>query len=244
MRTSELAKQVGVHPNTVRLYEEWGYLPSIPRDHAGHREFTEKHVEQMQLARFTLHDAPRSGPQLKESYKELVWLASEDNLQLAIIQGRKHLTMVKSAHGQANDALAFLRDTLPERLAQLAVPPLHIHQAAILIEISVPVLRRWEHYKLIRIPRNPKNKYRIYGRNEIGWLLVIQSLRQAGYKISACRNLIKQHQKVNDRQKSGLPADNSNSLCDAVEGCISLFIEHEAHTNKVLDQLQRMTTVV
>jgi hypothetical protein len=49
---------------------------------------------------------------------------------------------------------------------------------------------------------------------------------------------------VNNRLKSGLPAGNSNSLCDAVEGCISLFIEHEAHTNKVLDQLQRMTTVV
>jgi DNA-binding transcriptional MerR regulator len=25
LRTSDLAKAVGVHPNTVRLYEEWGY---------------------------------------------------------------------------------------------------------------------------------------------------------------------------------------------------------------------------
>jgi len=30
MRTSDIAKAVGVHPNTVRLYEEWGFLPPIP----------------------------------------------------------------------------------------------------------------------------------------------------------------------------------------------------------------------
>jgi DNA-binding transcriptional MerR regulator len=232
MRTSELAKQFGVHPNTIRLYEEWGYLPPIPRDPAGQRIFTEKHVEQMRLARCILHEAPRSGPQFKASYKEMVWLACADQLQLAITQARKHLTMVKSAQGHATDALAFLRDTLPEHVAHLAVPPLNIQQAAALIGISVPILRRWEHFQLIHIPRNPTNKYRIFGRDEIGWLLVIQSLRQAGSKISACHKLIDQYQK-----------DNKRSLCDAIDGCILLFIEHEAHTNKVIDQLQRMTTL-
>jgi DNA-binding transcriptional MerR regulator len=231
MRTSELAKYFGVHPNTVRLYEEWGYLPPIPRDHTGQREFTEKHVEQMRLARCVLHDAPRSGSQFKESHKELVWLACADQLQLAITQARKHLTMVRTAQERANDALSFLRGTLPERLAQLAAPPLHIHQAAALVEISVPILRRWEYFKLIRIPRNSKNKYRIFGRDEIGWLLVIQTLRQAGYKISDCQNLIRQYHKGN------------NSLCDAIERCIRLFVEHEAHTNKVIDQLQQMAAL-
>ncbi len=30
LTTSRVAKAVGVHPNTVRLYEQFGFLPSIP----------------------------------------------------------------------------------------------------------------------------------------------------------------------------------------------------------------------
>ena len=35
LRTSDIAQAVGVHPNTVRLYEDWGYIPPAPR---GRRE--------------------------------------------------------------------------------------------------------------------------------------------------------------------------------------------------------------
>lgn len=31
LRTSQIAKDLGVHVNTIRLYEEWGLLPEIPR---------------------------------------------------------------------------------------------------------------------------------------------------------------------------------------------------------------------
>jgi hypothetical protein len=31
MKTSDIAKALGVHVNTVRLYEEAGFLPAIPR---------------------------------------------------------------------------------------------------------------------------------------------------------------------------------------------------------------------
>jgi DNA-binding transcriptional MerR regulator len=243
MRTSELAKLFGVHPNTVRLYEEWGYLPPIPRDHSGQRAFTEKHVEQMRLARCTLHDAPHSGPQLKESYKELVWLACVGRLQFAITQARKHLAMIKSAHERANQALLFLRGAFPEGIAQLANPPLQIHQAASFIDVSVPVLRRWELYGLIRVPRNPNNNYRIYGRNEVGWLLVVRSLRQAGYTISSCKSLINPYQEGNSFPEPPFFYTH-DSLWDVIVECISLFIEHEEHTNAVLEQLHRMTTIV
>ena len=43
LRTSDVAKAVDVHPNTVRLYEEWGFLPSVPRSPSGYRLFTDYH---------------------------------------------------------------------------------------------------------------------------------------------------------------------------------------------------------
>ncbi|MBL7200262.1 MAG: MerR family DNA-binding transcriptional regulator [Anaerolineae bacterium] len=42
LRTSDIARAVGAHPNTVRLYEEWGFLPPIPRSPAGYRMYTEE----------------------------------------------------------------------------------------------------------------------------------------------------------------------------------------------------------
>jgi DNA-binding transcriptional MerR regulator len=228
MRTAEFANLFGVHPNTVRLYEEWGYLPPIPRDGLGQRVFEEGHVAQMRLARQTLHDAPRCGPEWKEVYKALVWLACGGQAQTAITQARKHLAVVKVARERAVDALAFLKGTLPERIAQLVTPPLSIQQAAVLIDVSVPVLRRWESYELIEVSRNPHNKYRMYGADEIGWLLVVRTLRQAGYTVAACRRSLEAHQA------------NQPDLVAVIAACIDLFQGHETHTQAVLEQLQQI----
>lgn len=50
-KTSEIAAAIGVHPNTVRLYEELGLIPKPQRLPNGYRVFTELHVEQFRLAR-------------------------------------------------------------------------------------------------------------------------------------------------------------------------------------------------
>lgn len=50
-RTSEVAKIIGIHPNTVRKYEESGLIPKAKRKPNGYRMFTEFHLEQLRLAR-------------------------------------------------------------------------------------------------------------------------------------------------------------------------------------------------
>lgn len=49
--TSEVAKIIGIHLNTVRLYEEWELIPKVERKANGYRIFTEFHLEQMRLVR-------------------------------------------------------------------------------------------------------------------------------------------------------------------------------------------------
>jgi hypothetical protein len=44
----------GIHPNTVRLYEELGLIPKPERKENGYRIFTDFHMEQIQLARTAL----------------------------------------------------------------------------------------------------------------------------------------------------------------------------------------------
>ena len=49
--TTEVAKIIGIHPNTVRMYEEWGLIPLAERKPNGYRVFTDFHIEQLRLAR-------------------------------------------------------------------------------------------------------------------------------------------------------------------------------------------------
>ena len=51
--TTEVAKIIGIHPNTVRMYEEWGLIPLAERKPNGYRIFTDFHIEQLRLARIT-----------------------------------------------------------------------------------------------------------------------------------------------------------------------------------------------
>ena len=50
-KTSEVATIIGIHPNTVRLYEEWGLISKPHRKENGYRVFTDFHIQQMRLAR-------------------------------------------------------------------------------------------------------------------------------------------------------------------------------------------------
>ena len=52
--TSEIAEIMGIHPNTVMLYEKWGYIAPVQRKENGYRVYTETHLEQMKLVRMAL----------------------------------------------------------------------------------------------------------------------------------------------------------------------------------------------
>ena len=49
--TNQIAKIIGIHPNTVRMYEEWGLIPLAERKSNGYRIFTDFHIQQLRLAR-------------------------------------------------------------------------------------------------------------------------------------------------------------------------------------------------
>jgi|GEM_PF-3567542 DNA-binding transcriptional MerR regulator len=53
-RTSEVAQMIGIHPNTVRLYEELELIPKPLRKENRYRVFTDIHLEQFRLARTAL----------------------------------------------------------------------------------------------------------------------------------------------------------------------------------------------
>ena len=184
LRTSEIASAVGVHPNTVRLYEEWGFLAPVPRNASGYRLFTASHLEQMRLARLALHGG-WPGRTIKQSALTLVRQAASGDLGGALEQAYGHLALVQAERAQAEAAAGLLERWASGTPADATVEPVHIGRASRILDVSADMLRNWERSGLLWVPRDPNNAYRLYGAPEIGRLRVIRMLLRAGYSTMA-----------------------------------------------------------
>jgi DNA-binding transcriptional MerR regulator len=189
LRTSDIARAVGVHPNTVRLYEEWGFLPPIPRSASGYRLFTDAHLDQMRLARMALH-GPWPGKNLRRSALDLVRRSATGDLGGALEQAYRHLALVQAERAQAEAAVSLLERWAEGTAADATSTPLRISEAARLLDVTSDTLRNWERNGLIQVPRDPRNDYRLYGPIEIGRLRVIRMLLRAGYSTMAILRMV------------------------------------------------------
>jgi DNA-binding transcriptional MerR regulator len=241
LRTSDISKAVGVHPNTVRLYEDWGFLPPVPRSPSGYRLFTEAHLDQMRLARTLLHDA-WPGRNIRQSALALTKQAASGDLEGALAQAHQHLALVQAEQAQAEMAAEFLERWVQGSVTVAIVEPLSISQAARLLAVTVDMLRNWERNGLLTVPRDPANGYRLYGPAEIGRLRVIRLLLRAGYSTMAVLRLVLQ---LDQGRRDGLreildtPRPDEDILY-ATDHWLSTLADQEQRARDVIRQLQAM----
>ncbi|MBN1313179.1 MAG: MerR family transcriptional regulator [Anaerolineae bacterium] len=187
LRTSDIAKAVGVHPNTVRLYEEWGYLSPVPRSHSGYRLFSEIHLDQMRLAR-TILNWPYPGG--KTLVIELLYKSAAGDLGGASELAYTYLARVRAERTHAEAAIEFLEQWAHGQAIESMTAPLLIGKAAERLGVSVDRLRNWERNGLLDVPRNPDNSYRLYSAHEIGRARVIRMLIQTGYSLMSILRML------------------------------------------------------
>jgi DNA-binding transcriptional MerR regulator len=241
LTTSEVAQAVGVHPNTVRLYEVWGFLPPIPRSPSGYRRFTPAHVRQMRLARTALHGG-WPGKTVRASALQLVRQAARGDLGGALEQAYRHLALVQAERAHAEAAAQLLERWAGGVAADATGEPLRTASAARLLGVTVEALRNWERNGLVRVPRDSTNGYRLYGAAEIGRLRVIRTLRQAGYSIMAILRMLLQ---LDAGQRGGLrealdtPRPDEDAF-SAADRWLSNLAEHEQRAWEIIRQLEAM----
>lgn len=189
LRTAEVAAAVGVHPNTVRMYEAWGLLPPIPRTPSGYRKFSAMHVDQMRLARLVF-EGSWPGRTIRRSAVALVKQAASGDLGGALESAYRHVAVVQAERAQAESAVRLLERWAQGTAADATQRPLSIGQVADLLGVTRDMLRNWERNNLLRVPRDPNNGYRRYGVAEISRLRVIRMLRQAGYSPMAILRML------------------------------------------------------
>ena len=192
LSTSDLARAVGVHPNTVRRYVERGILPPVERSPAGYRRFTHCHLDCLRAACLA-YRGPYAGKAIFVCGVQAARAVVAGDLAGALELARRRLALTQAERAHADLAAALLErwashaDDAPNDATAL---PLRIGQAARLLGVSIDVARSWDRNGLIDIPRDPENGYRRYGAQQISRMRIIRMLARAGYSTAAILRML------------------------------------------------------
>ena len=189
LRTSDLAKAVGIHPNTVRRYVDKGLLPSVERSPSGYRLFTQRHLDCLRLAHQIYYNQ-YPGKAIHQSGMCIIQAAVSGALDDARELAYSHLALVQSERAHADLAADLLERWAFGAPVDTTIQPLSIGQVAHLLGVSIDILRNWDRNGLIEIPRDPSNGYRRYGEQEISRLRIIRMLSRAGFSLSAILRML------------------------------------------------------
>lgn len=179
MRTIDIARKVGISVNTVRLYEQLGYLPPIPRTPNGYRQFTEIHLCHVLLIRQGMQ-CTWLGGRLRHMILDVFTHAAQDNFNLAESTVDSVINQLQQNKIRAETAVDVLNHWIAEKPLGTQHDAMKIGEVANYLNISADTLRNWERNGLITVPR-ATNVYRIYNSREVERLIVIYTLRQARY---------------------------------------------------------------
>lgn len=237
IRTVDIARMLGVHPNTIRKYEENGYLPPIPRSANGYRLYSRMHVEQARLVHLAL-TWPYIGS--KGTLLLLVSNASEGNWGMAMERAFAYLATVRIERTYAESAVEFLERWAGGYLIESRQERVTISAAAQHLNITVDMLRNWERNGLIDVPRD-EQQYRMYGTDEFGRLRVIRMLLTSGYSLMSIRRMLGRFDAGHtDNLRTALDMTGDDELRSAADRWLASLMELESRAQQMIHQIGHM----
>lgn len=205
-RTADVARIIGIHVNTVRLYETCGLIPKPERKENGYRVFTDLHLEQFRLARAALQvEVLQNG--LRKQAVGIVKMAAAGDYDRAGELVRQYLAQVDRETEHAEEAVRITKEILSEKKLSGADLSGGIFpgtgkscrnqkktytrkEAANTLQVTIDTLRNWELNGLFTAKRR-ENGYRIYTEEDMQLLKIIRSLRCANYSLSAILRMLR-----------------------------------------------------
>lgn len=213
--TSQIAGRIGIHPNTVRLYEDLHLITAPSRKGNGYRVFTDLHVDQFINARLAFQvEILQNG--LRKLAVDVIKATAACDFPRALLLAAQYLAQIELEKDRAEEAIRIAesilsgsRDTTQtvppgSRDTAQTVPPasqpspppepspaLHLtrQEAADSLGITIDTLRNWELNGLLTV-RRKRNGYRVYTEEDLNRLKLIRSLRCANYSLTAILRML------------------------------------------------------
>ncbi len=186
--TAEVARRIGVHPNTVRLYAALGLIPEPERGPNGYRVFTDVHLEQFKLARTAFKvEVLQNG--LRKQAVGIVKTSAAGDYDGAARLTRRYLHQIQTEQRNAEEAVSIAEKLLSGEGRETNGAVLTRKETADSLGITIDTLRNWELNGLLTVRRR-QNGYRVYTDADIRRLKIIRSLRCANYSLTAILRLL------------------------------------------------------
>lgn len=234
-KTSQIAEKCQVHPNTVRQYEEQGFLPPVPRAGNGYRQYSELHLEHVLMIR-TAFRSTWLGGVIRQKALMVLKLSAAGSYEEAMQAAQEHLSLVSTERVKAEIAARLLEKwaVVSDELAGSDIKAWKTKDIAERLDITLDMLRSWERNGLINVPRNPDNGYRFYGAHEIRRLYVIRALRKARFSLMSIYTMFCHYDRGIREGLAGilneLPPDEENIFFNTNEWLSKIrSIEESAH---------------
>lgn len=239
-KTAQIAKIIGIHPNTVRLYEKLGLIPKAERLENGYRLFTDFHIEQLKLLRTSFKvEILQNG--LRKKIIHIIKLSAKGEFEKAITDTKSYIEQVKIEQKKAEKAILITKRLLSGMQSEENDIYLTRKQTSEYLNITIDTLRNWEMNGLLRVKRK-QNGYRVYTNSDIQILNIIRSLRCANYSIASILrmlNALSENLDADIKKIINTPKDDDDiiSVCDTL---ITSLKNAELNANCLLSQLKNI----
>lgn len=216
-KTAEIARNHGIHPNTVRLYEKVGFIPEAERKPNGYRVYTDFHWEQVKLVRIALKvEVLQNG--LRKKAIAIIKTAAAGDFDTAICLADSYLRQIETETNNAEEAIRIAESLISGVQPGPDTVFFTRKETADHLQISMDTLRNWEMNGLLTVKRK-RNGYRVYTQEDLHKLKMIRSLRCANYSLAAILrmlNALSENSSVNLREVIDTPKENDDivSVCD------------------------------
>ena len=219
-KTAEVANIVGVHPNTVRLYEKLELIPRAKRLDNGYRVFNEFHIEQFKLARTAFKvEILQNG--LRKKIINIIKISAKGEFEEAINCCKDYINQLNREKRNAEEAIKITKQIIVGEESKENQGIFTRKQAADYLEVTIDTLRNWEMNGLLSVKRK-ENGYRIYTEEDIKILKIIRSLRCANYSIASILRMLNEVSK-NSNIDIREVIDTPNKDEDIVTACDKLL---------------------
>lgn len=239
-KTAQVAKVIGIHPNTVRLYEKLELIPKPQRLSNGYRVFSDLHIAQFKIARTALKvEVLQNG--LRKNIIHIIKLSAQGKFQKAIAYTNNYINQIKIEQKNAEEAIEITKKLLSGRQDKEKDVAFTRKQTAEYLKVTIDTLRNWEMNGLLSVKRK-QNGYRVYTKNDIQLLKIIRSLRCANYSLAAILRMVSalsKNSEIDVRQVLNTPKGDED-IVTACDKLLTSLSNAELNANCVLNQLKDM----
>ena len=238
-KTAEIAEMIGIHPNTVRLYEELALIPKPERQPNGYRVFTDLHIEQFKLARLAFEvEVLQNG--LRKKIVQMVKVSASGDFDAALALTQDYLEQLRQERDNAEEAIKIVKQILSGGSKENNLS-LKRKEVSDYLNISMDTLRNWEMNGLFDVKRK-QNGYRVYTDEDIKRLKIIRSLRCANYSLEAILRMLLQLSKnpnIYIKKVLNTPQEDTDiiTVCDKL---IVSLTKAEHNAQEMILKLQNM----